>query len=243
MTTTMQTALALGLLALWGCTPAQVETDAVNEDEARALAAPEPGAAAGEYRKRAVTLRLFGTQGSGDGAFATVAETDTWQTRDVRVGQTLGRNLVLTEVREDGVRLRDGARALLVPVGADLPAVLVEHQFDRAVRDLGEHVYAVQPAALARLQARYGFGGGAERVSVPDGQGREALRLTTVAPGSLLARLGLGAGDLIYAVDGELPAPEGLPRALSRLLSPESGAVLVQVGHGHSLWEATYRAQ
>lgn len=238
-------ALGLGLASLGvsACTPAQIDNQgAVDEAEVRSLAAPEPGASAGEYQRRVVTLRLFGTQGGGSGeaAFATIAETDTWQTRDVRIGQTLGRNLVLTAVTSEGVRLRDGARSLWVPVGADLPTALIEHQYDRAVRDEGEHVYSVQPALLKRLLARYGFGGAAEQVTLAD---QPALRLSAVAPGGLLQRLGFAEGDLIFAVDGEAPTPAGLQPALARLLQPESGAVLVRVAHGHSQWEATYRTR
>lgn len=240
----MALGLGLALLGVPACTPAQLDNQgAVDEAEVRSLAAPEPGASAGEYQRRAVTLRLFGTQvaeGSGEAAFATIAETDTWQTRDVRVGQTLGRNLVLTAVASEGVRLRDGARSLWVPVGGDLPASLIEHQYDRAVRDEGEHVYSVQPAVLGRLLARYGFGGAAEQVTLAE---QPALRLSAVAPGGLLQRLGFAEGDLIFAVDGEPPTPAGLQPALARLLKPESGAVLVRVAHGHSQWEATYRTR
>lgn len=212
---------------------------APTEREIRTLARPEAGATAADYRARAVTLRLYGTQGAGDAASATLADTANWATRTYRVGETVGRNLTLAAVREDAIELTDTATGTrrTVRAGEELRVRVIEHAFDFAATPHGEHQWGVQAATLARLVSRYGVGATGSEVSL---HGARMIRLSAVQPQSALARLGFRAGDLLVDVNGE-PARADSPAALCQALSQASSQmVLVTVVRGGARFEIAY---
>jgi hypothetical protein len=221
--------------------PAATEPRLGERDLAR-LAAPEPGAPAAEYRVRAVTLRLFGTQGEGPSASATLADTASWVTRTYRKGESIGRSLILSEVRKDAAELRDtlSGAVYLVPAGAEQRVRLVEHSFDYAVIDHGQHQSSVRAAALSRILSRYGTGATATEIRL---HATRVMRLSAVQRSSALDRLGFQEGDLIARVNGQLVAetPGWSPTALCALLSqPSSQVVLVQLFRGGALYELAF---
>ena len=108
MKTQLLSFVVLALPWLASCNGADLASGAtVSEREVSALAVAEPGAKATEYSARSATLRLFGTQGEGAAAFATLADTATWDTSNVRVGETMGRSLKLVAVRESAIEIVD----------------------------------------------------------------------------------------------------------------------------------------
>lgn len=254
MKTLSRIGMGLALLGLGACNgaaqsegpPAAVSALAVN---LTSLAQPEPGALPADYEERAVTLRLFGTQGEGSEAFATLADTATWETRNYRVGDTLGRNLKLTAVRpqageagEPGeIELTESGRVRVLRAGADLSVRLVEHVFDRAALEGGQHRWSVKGRVLARVLARYGLGA-TETEAVTYGS-LPALRLGPVRPGSVLERLGLRRGDLLLALDGEPLTAVGLSRLGDAVTRAGGPGVLLQVVRGGSFWEAQYQIE
>ena len=81
MRTQLLSFVVLALPWVASCTGADISSETtVSEREVSALAVPEPNAKASEYAARPVTLRLFGTQGVGSAAFATLADTFNWDT-------------------------------------------------------------------------------------------------------------------------------------------------------------------
>lgn len=230
---------ALGALFLCACAAgATIDGVEVDEAEVKALSLPEPGARAGEYRARQATLRLFGVQGVGTvEASATLADTRTWATSDHRVGDVLGRNLRITRIEESGVELAGGAAPIRLGIGQDVTVRLIEHDYDRAVSYQGAHRYAVQAAVLQRIIDRRGVGASGEEIDIA---GERAVRLSAVAPGSALSRLGLREGDRLHRVDGRQAEVADVGRVAARLAAGE--AVVLAVGRGHAAWEARYEA-
>lgn len=216
------------------------------------LAQPEPGAAATEYSVRAVTLRLFGTSGAVGGSagaadetsapFATLADTATWATTNYALGETIGRNLRLVAIFEDGIELADseaGGARLRLSAGEDLSVRLVEHRFDRAVIDEGQHQLVVHGTGLAGLLASRGLGATLTRMEAAFA-GYRGLALVRVDRRGALARLGLNSGDRLLAIDGEAATADGLAALQARLQSAQPGTFLLTIGRGGSVWEATY---
>lgn len=211
----------------------------VSADEVARLAAPEPGATPLDYRARPVTLRLFGTQGEGAAASATFADTASWATRTYRVGETLGRSLKLLLVHADLVELVDSASGarLSVRAGADLRFRLIEHAFDRAALDHGQHQWHVQTAVMARILARYGVGGSGTAMAL---HGVAMVQLSAVQPPGVLARLGFQDGDLLVAVNGEaatVASPVALAAAVTK---PEHQVLQVTLVRGGARLEVAY---
>lgn len=242
MQKTLQMVVGGALLGLAACSnadaPAQPATAA---SQAQALIAPEPGAQPGEYQTREVTLRLLGTQGEGATASATLTDTATFYTQTYRVGETIGRNLKVSAVRADAVELSaPGAAAQRIPAGGELRLRLVEHEFDRAAVEQGDHQWVVRAPVMARLFARYGVGAMAAPVEYA---GLPAVRLAAVQPGSALSRLGFAGGDLIFEYNGQ-PATAATPAALAADATQGRSQVLtVKMGRGGSLWERAYVVQ
>lgn len=216
------------------------------------LAQPEPGATATEYSVRAVTLRLFGTSGAAGGPagaadetsapFATLADTATWATTNYALGETIGRNLRLVAVFEDGIELVDseaGGARLRLSAGEDLSVRLVEHRFDRAVIDEGQHQFVVNATGLAGLLASRGLGATLTRMEAAFA-GYRGLALVRVDRRGALARLGLVSGDRLLAIDGEAATADGLAALQARLQATQPGSFLLTISRGGSVWEATY---
>lgn len=218
------------------------EPPRLSERDLSRLAAPEPGAPATEYRVRFVTLRLFGTQGEGESASATLADTASWATRTYRKGEAIGRSLIVREVRKDAAEIRDSlsGAVYLVPTGGEQRLRLVEHGSDFAAVDRGGHQISVHAAALSRILARYGAGATATEVRLHE---TRTMRLSAVQRSSALHRLGFQEGDLIVRVNGQPVAetPGWSPTALCSLLAqPSSQVVLVQLFRGGALYELAF---
>lgn len=212
---------------------------AVSAREVERLVGREPGSQPGDYRARLVTLRLFGTQGEGATASATFADTASWATTTHAVGQLIGRSLTLAAVHADAAELLDsttGAR-LSIRVGAELRVRLIEHAFDFAAIDHGQHQWSVRAAAMARILERYGVGGSAQPTML---HGTPGYRLGAVQPRGVLARLGFLDGDVLVAVNGE-PATAESPTAIATAVTRASSQVLlVTLVRGGSRFELAY---
>lgn len=215
------------LLLVCLAAPAQAASQSappISEADVARLAAPEPGAPAAEYRARMATLRLFGTQGAGAAASATLADTSNWITRTYTVGQTIGRGLKLAMVQADAVEILDsvsGARFSL-SAGQELRFRLIEHVFDIAAVDHGQHQWTVSSALLARILERYGVGASGQAAVI---NGVPVIRLSAVRAASALDRLGFQEGDLLVAVNGE-PATTASPSAICMAMTRPSSQVV-----------------
>jgi hypothetical protein len=208
--------------------------------EMRTLAAPEPGASTDDYQSRTVTLRVFGVQHPGTPeAFATVADATTWATRDYRVGDTIGRSLVVRAVEPDALVLASGEDEIRLGVNVDVAVRVVEHAFDTAVAARGGHDYDVDAGALSRARARYGTGS-AGATAVLDGAG---VKLGALAPAGVLARLGFQAGDVLWTFDGQPIAPQDLDRVVGTIASGGTGPHAIDLSRGGSRFTAVYRSR
>jgi hypothetical protein len=243
MRTQLVSVFVLALPWLASCNGADVSAGAVvTEREVAALAVPEPSAPASEYSARAVTLRLFGTQGEGRAAFATLADTATWDTNNVRVGETIGRGLKLVSVSESAIELLDTTTATrrTVRSGEDLAVRVIEHEFDRAALESGEHVFHISARSLARVASRYGVGTTCEPVAFAD---RTPCQVAAVAKHSLADRLGLQAGDLLMTEDGEAVTPHNLSAILRSITESKSQSLQLTVARGGIFLARVYLAE
>ena len=243
MKTHIQVLLGAALCTVSACSqaevgPAAVSANAVTTGEVKSLKNPEPGAAPAQYQAKVVTLRLLGTQGEGAEASATLADTATWYTQTYRVGETLGRNLKLAAVRESELELSDGSVSpRLVRAGQDVQVRLIEHEFDTAAVERGEHQWTVKAAAMARLLGRYGIGATATPIEFA---GRAGIKLGAVQPSSLLARLGMQKGDLLFTLGDKPATPVSLESLAAEVTQARSQVLTVQMARGASLWERAY---
>lgn len=234
------------LLLSLGCADADSAASPSNvptEREVRALVRPESGAAPSEYHSRAVTLRLFGTQATSEGeaATATFADIANFATRSYQRGETLGRNLQVVAISEDRVELLDvtsGTRRTVLP-GQDVSVRLIEHDFDGAAQDQGQHQWSVKGRILSRLAARHGLGATTTVMAQPFA-GFAGLKIETVDARGVLGRLGLQAGDLLLAIDGQTANASLLSAIPSRLGEAKSQVLLLTVARGGNVWEAAY---
>lgn len=244
MKTTTQILLGAALLTFSACSGAgepnvtSASPLPVTAGEVRAMAAPEPGAPPAEYQERRVTLRLLGTQGQGALASATLADTATWHTRTYKLGETVGRNLKLAAIEESQIELTGGEVPVRkVRAGEDVQLRLIEHEFDTAAIDKGEHQWTVRAAAMARLLGRYGVGATATPIEYA---GLAGVKLGPVQPGSALGRLGLQQGDLLFEVGGQPATPASLEALAVETTHSRRQVVTVKLGRGGALFERAY---
>ncbi len=196
-----------------------------------------------------MTLRLFGTSGVGadspgdsdePAAFATLADTATWATTNYHLGEGVGRSLRIVAISEDGIELSDslaGGARLRLRAGDDLMVRLVEHRFDRAVIDEGQHQFRLQGGSMKDLLATYGLGATSGRMPAAFA-GYRGLRLVRVAASGALARMGLQSGDRLLAIDGQAATSELMTTLPERLSQP--GVLLLTIARGGNIWEAAY---
>ncbi|NMO13526.1 hypothetical protein HPC49_09730 [Pyxidicoccus fallax] len=193
----------------------------VSEAELSMLLAPEPGATAADYEARTHRYRLFGVQLSQvpSESFATLAETSTWETRNLYVGELLGRNLRVTAITPEGLQLTGAEGARVLSVGRDVPLRVIHHRFDRAAVHEGRLHWRVKGDVVARIRGQFGPAARAESVKVfPE----PAIRLTHVQEAGVLARLGFREGDLLFSMNGERLTPDNLGSLADRLTEPGS---------------------
>jgi len=231
------------LLGAVSCSDAETPNDQPTEREARALVNAEPGAAATEYRSRNVTLRLFGTQAADDegSAFATLADTTTFATQNYRLGETIGRNLKLYAIRDSGIELVDVVTGMhrTVEAGQDFTARIIEHDFDRAALDQGQHQWTVKGRSMARLAARYGLGSTVVPMERAFGDW-QGVKLGAVDRRGVLGRLGLIEGDLLLAIDGREASVATTAALSGRFAEQQSQVLLLTIARGGNIWEAAY---
>lgn len=248
MKTTIQILLGAALFTVSACSsgevgpaPAGPVPAPVTASEVKALTTPEPGAAPAQYQAKVVTLRLLGTQGEGADASATLTDTTTWETHTYRLGETVGRNLKVAAVRESELELMaDGAAPQTVRAGQDLQVRLVEHEFDTAAVDQGQHQWAVKAAVMSRLLIRYGVGASAVPIEYA---GLAGIKLGAVQAGSVLARLGFQQGDLLFELSGQPLTPQSLPALATAATQNKSQVFTVKMARGGALWERAYVVQ
>jgi hypothetical protein len=218
--------------------PSEEGLRGVSKSELSSLLAPEPGAAAAEYEAVSSRYRLFGVQISQtpSKSFATLADTATWETRNLHVGELLGRNLRVRAITPEGLELEGAGSARVLPVGKDVHLRLIRHRFDTAALHQGRHRWRVDGGALARVRDRYGLGAQAEPVNFFPAP---ALRLRHVQEGGVLSRLGLREGDLLFTLDEQPLTPSGLGAIADRLIEPGS-TVRLRVYREAGLQELTF---
>lgn len=210
----------------------------VSESELSGLLAPEPGAAAAEYAARTARYRLFGVQLSPvrSESFATLADTSTWETRNLHLGELLGRNLRVTAITSEGLQLTGPEDSQLLPVGRELSLRVIRHRFDTAAVHEGRLRWKVKGSMVSQLRRQYGLGAQAETVTVFP---QPAIRLTHVQESGVFARLGLHEGDLLFYMNGEPLSPAQLD-ALADQLSTPGGTVKLQVYREASFQTLTF---
>ncbi len=233
MKTQIVSLLFVALPWLAACSGADVSSGStVTDREVAALAVAEPGAKAAEYVARGAELRLFGTQGEGSDAFATLADKKTWETTNIAVGQVVGRSLKLVAVRENEIDLLDTVSGVrrTVAAGEDISVRIIEHEFDRAAQESASHVFHVSPRSLGRVAARYGIGASCQSAEFA---GQSLCRISSVAKHSVADRLDLKVGDLVVSADGQAVTPENLSEVLRSLGSDKSQALQLTIArHG-----------
>lgn len=210
----------------------------VSEPELSGLLEPEPGAVAAAYEARTARYRLFGVQLSPvrTESFATLADTSTWETRNLHVGELLGRNLRVTAITAEGLQLTGSEGSQLLPVGREVSLRVIRHRFDTAAVHEGRLRWKVNSSVVSQLRGKYGLGAQAETVTVfPE----PAIRLTHVQENGVFARLGLREGDLLFRMDGKPLTPD-LLGALADQLSAPGATVHLRVYREASFQNLTF---
>lgn len=223
---------ALILTMLAGCQSGEptVPDEEVTQTEMTQLLVLEPESVAEDYRGASVTFRLFGTQAGDETPFATLADTRSWQTRDVRPGDLIGRNLRVTAIGESFIELGGRGPSRRVEVGRDVTVRVVRHRVDEAVRYQGRHRFEADASSMQLTRARYGLGAtGAFSSHV----GHDGVELSEVDPSGLLGKLGLQKGDLIATREGAQVTEANFAELEEALTQP--GTVSLTVVRGHSV--------
>lgn len=188
------------LVATAGCGSPTVTDTGISDAELDSLVDPVAGATAADYRARERTLRVFGVQGSP--AFATVTDTRTWQTWNLRDGETLGRGL---RAKLTGATLEladaDGNAISLARGAADVDARTIAHRLDEAAVYEGRSRWRVDAASMKEIDVAKGAG--AEAVQRLDLFPVPAVELVAVDPAGTLGHLGFRAGDFLFEMNGE----------------------------------------
>ncbi|HYH98129.1 hypothetical protein [Hyalangium sp.] len=213
----------------------------VSESELLTLLTPEPGAAAAEYEASTSRYRLFGVQISqvpGE-SFATLAETSTWATRNLRVGELLGRNLRVTAITSEGLELTGGVSARVLPVGQDVLLRIIRHRFDQAAVHRGRHHWKVDGGAVAQLRSRYGLGVQTEQVTLFL---EPAIRLIHLQAEGVFSRLGFREGDLLFSMNGKSLTPDELGAVADRM-AEQGSTVRLRVFREGGLHEFTFSVE
>jgi hypothetical protein len=210
----------------------------VSESELSMLLAPEPGAAAADYEASTSRYRLFGVQLSQVPAesFATLAETSTWATRNIRVGELLGRNLRVADITPTGLQLTGASGTWVLPVGKEVHLRVIRHRFDKAAVHEGRLRWRVEGGAVAQIRGRYGLGAQAEQVNVFPAP---AIRLIHLQEGGVLARLGFREGDLLFRMNRKPLTPHDLGAIADRFTEP-GGTVRLEVFREAAFQELTF---
>jgi len=186
-------------LFLSACNEPRVAALGISDDEFAGLVAPVPGSIASDYSARERTVRLFGVQ--GEPAFATVADTTTWETWNLRVGDDLGRGLRTNTVQNE-IELRDATgRTVTVARGGDVALRTITHRLDESAVYVGRATWRVSATAMQEVVALHGAG--VETASRLDLFPVPATELVSVAPDGALARLGFRAGDFLFELNGQ----------------------------------------
>lgn len=219
---------ALAALVIAGCSnPTAVTSLGISDEEFGALVSPVPGSQPADYRARERTVRLFGVQ--GEPAFATVADTATWQTWNLGVSETLGRGLRASVVT-DALVLEDAAgHSVRLERGLDVKMRTITHRLDEAATYEGRATWRLDAAAIEEVIALHG--GGAEAVLRLDLFPVSATELVVVDAEGVMARLGFRAGDFLF----ETTVDEVVQRARA------SGTFTVSIYRAGAPGTRTYR--
>lgn len=242
MNVTRNRVLAIAVVGLWGCSPQDAsiseslgEKTNLSEHEVRSLFVPEPASSPEEYLAQSLSLRLFGVQ-LRDQRFATVANTVTWSTRNLREGDLIARNIRVQSLEQGRIHLATPEGLVELEVGGrDLTLRAVRHRFDLAVESLGRHRWRVNRDALGAIYSRYGVGAVGKPIAV---LGENGVELAAVDPNGALARLGLRAGAILVSAGGESVEATRLDQVIERILAARGSQVSIRAyvnGHGTSV--------
>ena len=230
--------LAAALLALAGCAEPRVRDLPITEEEHDSLVDPVPGAEIGDYHAYERTLRVFGTQGSP--AFATLTDVKTWQSWNLRPGDTLGRGLRVADVKDGTLSLVDAnGRAVTIARGSDVQVRTIAHRLDDASLYEGRATWRVEAASMREVLDASGPGVMAELrddlLPVP------LTELVAVHPEGVLGRLDLREGDFLIALDGESFTPALVDTLAARATTP--GTFTLTVFRASAPGPRTYRVE
>lgn len=207
---------------------AEIRPTAVSRRDLPHLLSREPGASHEQYRARTVTFRLFGIQAGDEVPFATLADTSTWATRNIRPGDRLARNLQVVEIGDDAVTIRGAGGLQKLRVGEDVALRLIHHIVDEAAVYRGKHRFDADLEAMRLVRDRYGLGADTSYASKLDHDGVE---LANVRSDGLLSKLDLRDGDLISRVNDRPVTEENVSQLLETLTTKGTHSLLVVRAH------------
>jgi hypothetical protein len=206
---------ATALVSTSACSPriSDVGTP-IDPAELSTVIAPEPGAVAADYRAFDTKLRLYGVQPAT--GTATIADTSTWETRDVRVGDLVGRNLRVSSIGTRSFELTATTGATKIETGHAAAFRVIRHRDDFATAYRGKDRWHADSASMRDLRARHGDGATATPVHVFD---LDAAELSTVAPDGAFSRAGFRPGDQLLSLDGSPISANNLSSVTDHLVT------------------------
>lgn len=196
--------------------------------EVEQLIVKEPDASADQYRARTATLRLYGIQSGDEVPYATVADTTTWATRDLRVGDRLARNLRVVDIGDETITLRGAGGTQRLRIGEDVSVRLVHHIVDEAAVYRGKHRFDADLDAMRLVRDRYGVGAEATYASMLE---QDGVALSNVDPEGLVSKLGLKDGDLVARINGEQVTEANFSRIAETLTTPGTQSIAIVQAH------------
>jgi hypothetical protein len=180
------------------------------EIDPRVVVDPEPLATPAEYTVETPVVRVLGIE-KGDRpsrSYAVIADTATWNTQNLKVGDPFGRGLRVSALGPDRVELSGPDENVVLKPGEDARVKRIVHAFDHAATYAGRHRWSVDAALVRGVRARRGVGAVLERVKfgnamagAPEGAPATVVKIVHVERGALVDRLGFREGDIVFAVD------------------------------------------
>lgn len=212
----------------------------VTPDEVISFRGGESPTDTSDYGATDSAFRVYGIE-AGDGtlaASATIAEVGVWTTRTFKVGDNIGRGLVVSKIDDSGVTLHGAHADVTMTVGVDTILRVIRHDHDVVAQPLGRHRFILSTvaakAALETVPARPA----AEAVTLYE---KPMLKLGDVAPNGLWASADFRKGDLIALVDGK-PADDHTLDALETALTDGRAKVSVTIYRGGVDLNRSYEA-
>lgn len=213
-------------------------SEPLSAEELAGLFDPEPGANASDYRSITRTYRLLGSSGEGSTRFATLSDTRNWDTRNVKVGDLLGRNWRVEAITADTTEVASSNKRLTLTVGRNTYVKEVFHKYDRAVTYQGRLRWQVISTTLAQIRKAYGVGARAELR--PGVFPRDPVELLDVDPEGVFGRAAFQEHDLLFSAEGRPVQSGDLPRIADMLLDRRLGMVSIEMMRGGGMQQREY---